>query len=392
MSYQSTKYTGVQFRLNKNNEKIFYVRYKVNGKLVRVKVGSDKEGINATYCNKHRAKLISELRLGADAPMMQKEDSKRIANLTVSDGARLYLDSIKGLSDTRNNLGRYDNHLRREFGNKLLTEVTEDDVKRFVEKKQKEVSFKTGRPYASKTINDMVDLLNTIYKFIIDKEDLKITSPASNKTKLSSKGVKRLDVDNARQRYLSLDEIQLLYDTVDNRVARDNSRSVELSEDLKIFVRLSLCTGARLSSVLNIKKQDINIDNKSVVIKDLKNKSTYTGYLSATALEAIRERYNRLKPNEHIIGGKVTPKHRIPISKALQPILNELFNQGLDVDDAQNRVVIHTLRHTFGSQLAINNTPIFTIQKLMNHKSIEMTMRYAKLAPEQGKDAVLSIF
>ena len=40
--------------------------------------------------------------------------------------------------------------------------------------------------------------------------------------------------------------------------------------------------------------------------------------------------------------------------------MNELFNQGLEKDDSKNRTVIHTLRHTFASHLAINGTPIFT--------------------------------
>jgi len=69
-----------------------------------------------------------------------------------------------------------------------------------------------------------------------------------------------------------------------------------------------------------------------------------------------------------------------------------LFNQSVDNDDRKNRVVPHTLRHTFASQLAIAGTPIYTIQKLMNHKSIEMTMRYAKLAPDQGMDAVMGLY
>lgn len=55
------------------------------------------------------------------------------------------------------------------------------------------------------------------------------------------------------------------------------------------------------------------------------------------------------------------------------------------------KVVIHTLRHTFASHLAINGTPIFTIQKLMNHKDIKMTMRYAKLAPDSGREAVVNL-
>ncbi len=76
------------------------------------------------------------------------------------------------------------------------------------------------------------------------------------------------------------------------------------------------------------------------------------------------------------------------MGKMLQPILNKLFNDGLDKADAKRRTVIHTLRHTFASQLAIAGTPIFTIQKLLNHKEIEQTMRYAKLMDDQGAEDV----
>ena len=62
-----------------------------------------------------------------------------------------------------------------------------------------------------------------------------------------------------------------------------------------------------------------------------------------------------------------------------------------DLEDRKNKVVIHTLRHTFASHLAINGTPIFTIQKLMNHKDIKMTLRYAKLSPDSGREAILNL-
>ena len=70
-------------------------------------------------------------------------------------------------------------------------------------------------------------------------------------------------------------------------------------------------------------------------------------------------------------------------------ILNDLFNDG--VSNPKHRVVIHTLRHTFASHLAINGTPIFTIQKLLNHKDINMTLRYAKLAPDSGRDSIKAL-
>ena len=71
--------------------------------------------------------------------------------------------------------------------------------------------------------------------------------------------------------------------------------------------------------------------------------------------------------------------------RRLRKILDELFNDGIDFTDRKNKVVFHSLRHTFASHLAIIGTPIFTIQKLMNHKDIRMTLRYAKLAPDSGK-------
>ena len=77
--------------------------------------------------------------------------------------------------------------------------------------------------------------------------------------------------------------------------------------------------------------------------------------------------------------------------RRLRKVLDELFNDGIDFTDRKNKVVFHTLRHTFASHLAIIGTPIFTIQKLMNHKDIKMTLRYAKLSPDSGREAILNL-
>ena len=57
-------------------------------------------------------------------------------------------------------------------------------------------------------------------------------------------------------------------------------------------------------------------------------------------------------------------------------------------DDSKNRIVLHSLRHTFASHLALQNVPLYTIKELMHHADISMTLRYAKLSQEAGENAV----
>jgi len=83
--------------------------------------------------------------------------------------------------------------------------------------------------------------------------------------------------------------------------------------------------------------------------------------------------------------------HRI-VAYHMRPIYNEMFNIWLRADDAKNRVCNHTLRHTFASHLAINQVPLFEIQKLMNHRDINMTLRYMKLVKANKVSAVEGIY
>jgi integrase len=48
----------------------------------------------------------------------------------------------------------------------------------------------------------------------------------------------------------------------------------------------------------------------------------------------------------------------------------------------------HGLRHTFASHFVQNGGNILTLQKILGHSSLAMTMRYAHLAPDHLVDAV----
>ena len=63
----------------------------------------------------------------------------------------------------------------------------------------------------------------------------------------------------------------------------------------------------------------------------------------------------------------------------------------LQISDARQRVVFHTLRHTFASWLAQAGTPIFTLAQLMGHSDLKMTQRYSHLAPDNMQAATLTL-
>ena len=48
----------------------------------------------------------------------------------------------------------------------------------------------------------------------------------------------------------------------------------------------------------------------------------------------------------------------------------------------------HDLRHTFANRLVVRGVDLYTVSKLMGHHSLEMTERYAHLAPDSLKNAV----
>jgi site-specific recombinase XerD len=49
---------------------------------------------------------------------------------------------------------------------------------------------------------------------------------------------------------------------------------------------------------------------------------------------------------------------------------------------------IHNLRHTFTSNILISGVDFITVRELLGHKTIDMTLRYAHLAPNHKMRAV----
>lgn len=376
----SGKFTGVKYETLDNNDRSYYIVYKIAGKSKTVHVGKRSEGITEEFCHQKRNEAINRAKFGDDAPVV-KYKKKSVA--TLDELAELYFED-KALHN-RNNEKRkkdYKKHFAPLFGQTDIMDITSDLIEKWQREKAKEICDATKRPYATKTINNLLNDLSAIINHALSKGKFKGDNPI--------KSIKRQKVQNERQRYFSAEETKQFMDAL--AFHSDG-------ELLQLFVILSLSTGGRIKTICNIKVQDIDFTNGIVNLFDFKNGTPYKGFLSKETLEHCKEWMNQhhFKRTDYLIshdGKRLFDEDQTNdevkfISNRLKPIINRLFNQGIDASNAIDRAVIHTLRHTFASQLAISGTPIFTIQKLMNHKDISQTLRYAKLAPDTGKDAVL---
>ncbi|WP_104695775.1 tyrosine-type recombinase/integrase [Helicobacter salomonis] len=181
-------------------------------------------------------------------------------------------------------------------------------------------------------------------------------------------------IDDKRERFLSLEEIVRL------------KTAIKGDLELELFVALSLSTGARINGVCTIKKMDIDLDTQSVRLKDFKTNSHYVGFLNAECMELLRTHLEGLENQQGVFKAGAIYRMRAKLLK----LFGVLFNT--PAPPRPLKVVVHTLRHTFASHLAIKGTPIHIISKLLNHRDIKQTMRYAHLLPSSGKEYVLGLW
>lgn len=370
---RSKKFVGVSYKVLKNEDRSYYIDYKLEKKFSRVHIGKKSEGINEAYCHQRRNEAINRHKFGDDAPIVK---GKKRDFLTLDNLADMYFTDKQ--YENRENVrqkAKYKLHIQPVFGVEDVAEIEQDDIRQFREMlRSKNITPKSETPtyYASATVNGIVKLLSRIINYSIKNKQLKLVNPCI--------GISKLKVDNARERFLSLEEVAQL------------KERIESDPIVYMFVLLSLITGGRESTIMTIKKKDINFEQNIITLFDHKNNETYTGFLDQESMVYIQESCISISKNDYIIGGTSSVYPVRTIQNRLRKVFEELFNTGLEKKDAKNRVVIHTIRHTFASQLAIQGTPIFTIQKLMNHADIEQTMRYAKLAPDSGKEHVMSLY
>jgi len=368
---KKTKFAGVYERtaaakLFKGKPDIAYdITYRHEAKKVWEKVGWLSEGYSPKLAADVRAERIRAKRHGDELPQEKKKA------ITFKALAENYLEwAIKNKSSWNDDQSRYKNHLKR-FDNKRLDEIAPLDLERLR-------SNMTKAGLSLKTVSHCLGLIRAMFNKAVAWNLYQGPNPV--------KKIKMPTVQNARDRFLSTEEANfLLKELKRNRRFKDDEYHEKKDPKLHDIALISLHTGARASEIFNIKRLDVDLNNGLVTLRDTKNKETRYAPMTEAVREILKSRMPT-DPNAYVFTDSRGKKIK-EVTNSFNRVVNEIgFNDA--IKDRRQRVVFHTLRHTFASWLAIQGTPIYTISKLMGHKSISMSERYSHLSPDHKKDAI----
>ena len=261
-----------------------------------------------------------------------------------------YLARVRGTLRSYPDQARCGRLWKASLGSRTLRQVVAGDVQRYVAQRITEV-----RPAS---VNREVAFLKRVFNVAID-DGLAETNPVRK--------VKLIKENNARVRYLTDDEEAKL--------------RAEVREEAWPVVELALNTGLRRAELFTLKWEHVDFKANVLTIARTKSGRARRVPMNSRVRDLLRALPGRLK------GEWVLPSETGETAVDSQNFMNRVFTPALKRAGVQD-FRWHDLRHTFASRLVMKGVDIRTVQELLGHADIRMTLRYSHLSPAHLLDAV----
>jgi site-specific recombinase XerD len=142
----------------------------------------------------------------------------------------------------------------------------------------------------------------------------------------------------------------------------------------RLLLMLAYSAGLRVSEVVALKKEHIDLAGKTVFIRNGKGRKDRYSLLSSKVAEFLRD-YYAITPLDGWIFSGVPSSGHLSIRSA-----QKIFEHALQKAGIEKHASIHSLRHSFATHLLENGTDVRYIQELLGHSSIKTTERYTHVA------------
>jgi len=346
-----TKYPGVFYiegeSVNGKPEKIFYIRYRKDGKSIEEKAGRQfQDTMTPAQAARIRASRIegkeptNHERREAEAAKKAAEESRYTLNRLADE----YFDNRPDNKAKRTDQGRYNNHIKPLFGEKEPFEIIPLDVDR--------LRIRLLKRRSPQTVSHVLNLLVWITNFGVKKR-LSQGLPFH---------VEKPVVNNIKTEDLSPEQLNSLLTAI------AKSENIQAAN----MMLMALYTGMRRGEMFRLKWADVDFERGFIHIREPKGGVDQTIPLNDAARQLLE---SHPMTSEFVFPGR-GGKQRTDIKKAVNAIKKKA---GLTKDFR----ALHGLRHVYASMLASSGeVDMYTLQRLLTHKSPVMTQRYAHLRDE----------
>lgn len=367
----------------KRPDRYWCIQYKLHGRNINEAVGWWSDGASQSQCEALLAELRANQKSGQGPQTlkeMREHNKERRAAEAVAKAAAAhknrtlagfweteYLPKIslshssKGISSQRGLLRLW----LAPVAGKPLKDITTADLEKLVLRPMIEAGKSPSH------IRHAFIVVSVVWNLAAEMGVVSGENPVA--------GIKKPKKDDHRDRFLSKDEAVRL-------LAALKEVSIE-AHDVAV---LSLLSGLRVGERLALTWTDVNFEDGLIFVKDTKNKRNRHAYITAEIKEILMRR-REAHPKSVIVFLKGRPDTVYAIIRKIFAETVQTLGLNDGVTDRRQRVVIHTLRHTFASWLVQMGTPLYTVSKLMGHRSLKVTERYAHLAPDSQRAAAMDL-
>jgi integrase len=352
-----TKYPGVYFITGKSvsgkPEKIYYIRYRKDGKMVEEKAGRQfQDDMTPARASQVRTRRIEGNEISnterRKAERVQKSDE--LKRWTID---RLFNEYVKGRPDNKSrsiDTGRYLNYIKPHFGNTEPKEILPLDIDR--------LRIGLLKKRSPQTVKHILNLLTWIINFGV-KRNLCSGIPFH---------IQKPTVYNIKTEDLSAEQLKNLLAAIE----------MDSNIQIKNLMKLALSSGLRRGELFKLKWDDVDFERGFIYIKDPKGGPDQKIPLNNAARELLES--HPMTESPFVFPGR-NGKQRVSAQAGVNKIKKRA---GLPKDFRP----LHGLRHAYASTLASSGeVDLYTLQKLLTHKDPRMTQRYAHLRDEALRQA-----
>ena len=271
----------------------------------------------------------------------------------------VWTEYVKLQSKPDNRKRTASNHFLSIFGNKELNNIATPDIKNYQIQRKFEIiavpknEGKRESEINFRSINYEIAILRNFFNHCIEKGYLD-KNPAT--------GIKKLN-ELSRLKTLSDPDIQKLICSATNKLTRD-------------LITFLIYTGCRKGEALNLKWDDVDMQNNVIAIKGTKTK--YDRYIPIS--KPLKELLKAVEKNQDCL--YVFNDNGRKLGDFKRSFHTACRNAGL------KDLHIHDLRHVFASKMVMNGTSLYITGELLGHRTTQMTKRYSHLVPDTLKKAV----